>query len=81
MNKIETGAVMADDTMWNGLLHLWSPGSFLKSPHVLPQKQLLLEAGANVAVLGFPWDATSVFRTGAKRAFVSPLTIPNSPLT
>lgn len=39
--------------------------TFLKAPHVLPERTALAASGANVAVLGLPFDSTTVTRPGA----------------
>jgi agmatinase len=39
--------------------------TFLSSPHVLPDRAALEEAGATVAVLGLPYDSTTITRPGA----------------
>jgi agmatinase len=39
--------------------------TFLNSPHVLPKREALEAAGATVAVIGLPFDSTTVTRPGA----------------
>ncbi|MGH2715447.1 MAG: agmatinase family protein [Thermoleophilaceae bacterium] len=39
--------------------------TFLKAPHVPPERSAIQEAGATVAVLGLPYDSTTVTRPGA----------------
>ncbi|TDB82507.1 hypothetical protein E1264_31325 [Actinomadura sp. KC216] len=39
--------------------------TFLQSPHVAPERSELRSVGANVAVLGLPYDSTTVTRPGA----------------
>jgi guanidinobutyrase len=51
--------------MWSTLLHAGLAGSFLRFPHVPPEKELLRSQGARAAVYGIPWDSTSISRTGA----------------
>jgi len=57
-------AAKTDPTMWTGNLHVNVPGTFLSRPRVAPTRAALAAAGANAAFLGFPWDGTSVSRTG-----------------
>jgi agmatinase len=54
-----------DPTMWTGNLHVNVPGTFLNRPRVEPNRKALAAAGATAAFIGFPWDGTSVSRTGA----------------
>jgi len=54
-----------DTTMWSGLLHAGLAGSFLKVPHVAPEREALRAHGARAAIYGLPWDATNISRTGA----------------
>lgn len=39
--------------------------TFLNSPHVMPDRAQIEEQGANAAVLGLPYDSTTVTRPGA----------------
>jgi len=39
--------------------------TFLKAPHVPPQRDVLIESGANTAIIGLPYDSTTVTRPGA----------------
>jgi len=39
--------------------------TFLKAPYVPPQRSDLIDAGANAAILGLPYDSTTVTRPGA----------------
>lgn len=39
--------------------------TFLRAPHVRPERAALAEAGATVAVLGLPFDSTTITRPGA----------------
>jgi agmatinase len=55
----------ADLTMWTSLLHAGLAGSFLKLPHIAPDRDLLRQSGARAAIYGVPWDSTSISRTGA----------------
>jgi len=59
-----TTATGPDTTMWSGNLHVNVPGTFLSRPRVAPERAALAAAGATAAFLGFPWDGTSVSRTG-----------------
>jgi agmatinase len=54
-----------DDTMWNGLLHSGVAGTFLRAPHVPPLNAALVQSKATAAILGFPWDSTTISRTGS----------------
>lgn len=54
----------ADPTMWTGNLHANNPGTFLGRPRVAPDRASLRAAGVTAAFLGFPWDGTSISRTG-----------------
>jgi agmatinase len=54
-----------DPTMWTSLLHAGLAGSFLRLPHVAPQRQALSDHGTGAAIYGLPFDATNISRTGA----------------
>jgi agmatinase len=54
-----------DDTMWQSVLHAGLAGTFGRLPHVPADTERLREAGARAAILGLPWDSTSIARTGA----------------
>lgn len=56
---------VVDNTMWSGLLHTGVQGTFLKLPYVPPKAEALHQAGASVAVMGFPWDSSCISRSGA----------------
>jgi agmatinase len=53
-----------DVTMWSGFLHSSILGTFLRQPHVPPQREALKKAGINAAFIGFPWDSMCISRTG-----------------
>ena len=53
-----------DTTMWEGFLHAGNRGALNCHPRVVPNKEALQAAGAEVAFLGFPWDAMCISRTG-----------------
>ncbi|MEA2246320.1 MAG: guanidinobutyrase [Solirubrobacteraceae bacterium] len=54
-----------DGTMWTTLLHAGLAGSFMRFPHVAPETEALVAAGARAAVYGIPFDGTNISRTGA----------------
>jgi agmatinase len=54
-----------DGTMWTSLLHAGLAGSFMRFPHVAPDTESLVAAGARAAVYGIPFDGTNISRTGA----------------
>jgi agmatinase len=54
-----------DGTMWTTLLHAGLAGSFMRFPHVAPDTEALVAAGARAAVYGIPFDGTNISRTGA----------------
>ena len=39
--------------------------TFLKAPYVPPRRDLLVESGANTAIIGLPYDSTTITRPGA----------------
>lgn len=39
--------------------------TFLKAPYIPPQRDALIESGANTAILGLPYESTTVTRPGA----------------
>ena len=52
--------------------------TFLSAPHIPPDRAALEEAGATAAVLGLPYDSTTITRPGASHgprrcAFISPI--------
>jgi len=53
-----------DDGKFSGWLHTGTGGSFMRAPRVAPTQADLRAAGATAAVLGFPWDAMCISRTG-----------------
>ncbi|KPQ06101.1 MAG: agmatinase [Rhodobacteraceae bacterium HLUCCA12] len=53
-----------DDGKFSGWLHTGSGGTFMRAPRVAPQQSELRAAGVTAAVLGFPWDAMCISRTG-----------------
>ena len=61
----ETKGTSFDETMWTGLLHGGLGGTFMGVPYVAPQREALMAAGAKAVIYGFPFDATSISRSGA----------------
>lgn len=53
-----------DVTMWNGFLHSSILGTFMRQPHLPPERGALKKAGIDVAFIGFPWDSMCISRTG-----------------
>jgi len=53
-----------DATMWSGFLHSSILGTFMRQPHVAPEREALKTAGVNAAFIGFPWDSMCISRTG-----------------
>lgn len=54
-----------DETMWNGLLHGGLGGTFMGVPKVALQRDAIIASGAKAVVYGFPFDATTISRSGA----------------
>lgn len=54
-----------DETMWNGLLHGGLGGTFMGVPKVELNRDAIRAAGAKAVVYGFPFDATTISRSGA----------------
>lgn len=54
-----------DETMWNGLLHGGFGGTFMGVPKVELNREAIAAAGAKAVVYGFPFDATTISRSGA----------------
>lgn len=53
-----------DENSFSGLLHAGTHGTFMRLPRMQPKAKKLKEAKINAAVLGFPWDAMCISRTG-----------------
>lgn len=53
-----------DEAAIAGFLHANTRGTFMRRPAVACEAGALKEAGIDVAVLGFPWDAMCISRTG-----------------
>jgi agmatinase len=51
--------------MWSSLLHAGLVGSFMRLPHVAPERAALRDAGVRAAIYGIPFDSTNISRTGA----------------
>jgi arginase family enzyme len=56
---------IADQTMWDSVLHAGLAGTFLRLPHLPPDTELLRARGARAAIYGIPWDSMAVGRSGA----------------
>jgi len=54
-----------DPHMWTGLIHTGLSASFLRVPHVPPERDALRGHGAKAAFYGLPFDSTNTSRTGA----------------
>ncbi len=48
----------------NGLLHAGTGGTFMRLPQIAANADAIKAAGVTAAVLGFPWDAMCISRTG-----------------
>lgn len=53
-----------DENAFSGLLHAGTHGTFMRLPAMPANGRKLKEAGITAAVLGFPWDAMCISRTG-----------------
>ncbi|MEM9222790.1 MAG: agmatinase [Pseudomonadota bacterium] len=53
---------MTDETMWHSVLHKGVIGTFLKAPHT--EATALAPGAPTAAILGFPFDAMCISRTG-----------------
>lgn len=49
---------------FSGLLHTNSGGTFMRLPRLAADTEILKQAGVTVGILGFPWDAMCISRTG-----------------
>lgn len=58
----DAGTFSAD--AFSGLLHAGTGGSFLRTPRLPADAAAIRAAGVTAAVLGFPWDAMCISRTG-----------------
>ncbi len=54
-----------DETMWNGLLHGGIGGTFMGVPQVKLDRDEIRASGAKAVIYGFPFDATTISRSGA----------------
>lgn len=63
MSNMSAGSF--DETMWNGLLHGGLGGTFMGVPKVELKREAIKASGAKAVVYGFPFDATSISRSGA----------------
>ncbi|MCT8972715.1 agmatinase [Microbaculum marinisediminis] len=54
-----------DENAFSGLLHAGTHGTFMRLPSMPAKAADLKEAGITAAVLGVPWDAMCISRTGA----------------
>ncbi|GAA1634293.1 agmatinase [Leucobacter chromiireducens] len=61
----EETSVSVDETMWNGLLHGGLGGTFMGVPRVELTREAIAASGAKAVVYGFPFDATTISRSGA----------------
>lgn len=50
--------------MWSGFLHSNILGTFMRQPHLPPERGALKKAGITAAFVGFPWDSMCISRTG-----------------
>lgn len=57
----------SNEGQFSGWLHTGTGGQFMRAPHVEPDAQALRSAGITAAVLGFPWDAMCISRTGTNQ--------------
>ncbi len=56
--------VTFDENAFSGLLHAGTHGTFMRLPSMRPKSAELKKAGVTAAILGFPWDAMCISRTG-----------------
>lgn len=61
----ETPTKSFDETMWTGLLHGGIGGTFMGVPKVEPEREAIAASGAKAVIYGFPFDATTISRSGA----------------
>lgn len=61
----ESSAKSFDETMWNGLLHGGLGGTFMGVPQIDLDRDVIREAGAGAVIYGFPFDGTTISRSGA----------------
>lgn len=61
MNKIET---TFNESAFSGLLHAGTHGTFMRLPHIKADAKKIKDAKVTAAILGFPWDAMCISRTG-----------------
>lgn len=60
-----SSTTVIDETMWNGLIHAGIAGTIFRLPYVAADKNAIAAAKLDVGFLGFPFDSTSISRTGA----------------
>ncbi len=58
-------ATTFDENAFTGLLHAGTHGTFMRLPSVPANADKLKKLNIDTAVLGFPWDAMCISRTGA----------------
>ena len=58
-------AKIIDETMWSGLIHAGIAGTLFRLPYVPADRKAIAQAKLDVGFLGFPFDSTSISRTGA----------------
>lgn len=56
--------VTFSENAFAGLLHAGTGGTFMRLPRVAASADAIRAAGVTAAVLGFPWDAMCISRTG-----------------
>jgi len=54
-----------DETMWSGLLHGGHGGTFMGVPNIELDREVIRASGTKAVVYGFPFDATTISRSGA----------------
>lgn len=57
-------APIFDENAISGLLHASTTGTFMRLPSMAAQTEALQKANVTAAILGFPWDAMCISRTG-----------------
>jgi agmatinase len=61
----ETAGNSFDETMWTGLLHGGLGGTFMGVPRVELNREAIAASGAKAVIYGFPFDGTTISRSGA----------------
>jgi agmatinase len=64
MTERQRDAVTTKKPMWDSVLHA-GIATFLHKPIVAPRREELHKANATVAILGMPFDSTTITRTGS----------------